>query len=299
MVIDTLSNQDVVLAVNGTAVETVASTGVTFAQPVTISPSSGLVLSAMTGTSCLEEVSGVVTATGSVCGSGGGGDTITSPNSTLNVGGTSSATTLDLAGAAGEIMAGATPALTRTPTLGSSGNAGTLALFPASGNFTTTLGSAATASNTVNFFAAVPTNLHLFYCAVSSTTCTLTDTGYAYNAIPNADLANSAITIAGTSVSLGGSTSSLPSPGAIGGTTPSTGAFTTLTATTSVAVGSSVPAACGSASGCLAFNDSSAAGHPLRRRVTSTFRRALAYGLGASTEHRRRQYGQRLKVAAV
>ena len=114
----------------------------------------------------------------------------------------------------------------------------------------------------MNFFAAVPTNLHLFYCAVSSTTCTLTDTGYAYNAIPNADLANSAITIAGTSVSLGGSTSSLPSPGAIGGTTPSTGAFTTLTATTSVAVGSSVPAACGSASGCLAFNDSSAAGTP-------------------------------------
>ena len=43
-----ITNQDMVLAVNATAVETVASTGVIFAQPVTISPSSGLVLSAMT-----------------------------------------------------------------------------------------------------------------------------------------------------------------------------------------------------------------------------------------------------------
>jgi hypothetical protein len=121
-----------------------------------------------------------------------GGDTITSPNSTLNVGGTSTATTLDLAGSAGEIMAGATPALTYTPSLGKSGTAGTLSLYPASGNFTTTLGSAATASNTVDFFATVPTNLHLFYCAVSSTTCTLTDAGYAYNAIPFADLTGAA-----------------------------------------------------------------------------------------------------------
>ena len=41
----------------------------------TISASNGLVLSAMTGTACLEEVSGVVTSTGSACGSGGGGVT--------------------------------------------------------------------------------------------------------------------------------------------------------------------------------------------------------------------------------
>jgi len=116
------------------------------------------------------------------------GDSITSPNSTLSIGGSATATTLDLAGAAGEIMAGATPALTYTPTLGKSGTAGTLSLYPASGNFTTTLGSAATASNTVDFFASVPTNLHLIYCAVSSTTCTLTDAGYAYNAIPFSDL---------------------------------------------------------------------------------------------------------------
>jgi fibronectin-binding autotransporter adhesin len=168
--------------------------------------------------------------------SSGGGDVITSPNSTLTVGGTSGATTLDVLGSAGEILAGATPALTPTPTLGKSGTAGTISLFPASGNFTTTLGSAATASNTVDFFASVPTNLDLFYCAVSTTTCTLTDAGYAYNSIPNADLAHSAITIAGTSVSLGGSTSSLPSPGAIGGTTPAAITGTTITANTSLVI---------------------------------------------------------------
>ena len=117
-----------------------------------------------------------------------GGDTITSPSSTLNVGGTATNTTLDLAGSAGEIMAGATPALTYTPTLGKSGTAGTYSMFPASGNFQTTLGSAATASNTVNFFATVPGANHVFYCAVSGVVCTMTDAGYSYNAIPNADV---------------------------------------------------------------------------------------------------------------
>jgi len=37
---------------------------------------------------------------------------------------------------------------------------------------------------------AIPTNLHMFYCAVTSTNCLLTDTGYAYNAIPAADIAS-------------------------------------------------------------------------------------------------------------
>ena len=55
---------------------------------------------------------------------GGGGDTITSPNSTLTVGGTSTNTTLDVTGAAGKILAGATPALTATPTLGANGGTG-------------------------------------------------------------------------------------------------------------------------------------------------------------------------------
>lgn len=87
----------------------------------------------------------------------------------------------------------AAPSFTSTPVLGVSGTAGTLALFPASGNFTTTLSTGATASNTVKFFAAVPTANDLFYCAVSSTTCTLTDAGYAYNAIPAADIASGAL----------------------------------------------------------------------------------------------------------
>ncbi len=57
------------------------------------------------------------------------------------------------------------------------------------------------------------------------------------NIVSNAGLANSAITIAGTSVSLGGSTSSFPSPGVIGGTTPAAATFTTLTAASLVATG--------------------------------------------------------------
>ena len=248
-------------------------------------------LTAMSGTSCLEEVSGLITATGSACGSGTGftaggdlsgtsssqtviginnvplctgftptngqllqyttggspnpcytaatagigGDTISSPNGTLTVGGTVTATTLDLKGSAGEIMAGSTPALTYTPQLGvDNSHAGTLALSNGSASAHTVFGSAATTTNTILGPATVPTTLDLLYCAVSSTTCTLTDTGYAYNAIPNADLAHSAITIAGTSVSLGGSTSSLPSPGAIGGTTPAAITGTTITANTSL-----------------------------------------------------------------
>ena len=82
-------------------------------------------------------------------------------------------------GAAGQIATytGASKALTAssTPTLGASGTAGTLAMFPASGNFTTTLGSAATASNTVDFFASAPTTGDIIKCVTSSTTCTLTD----------------------------------------------------------------------------------------------------------------------------
>ncbi len=84
---------------------------------------------------------------------------------------------ISVAGAAGEILAGATPAFTYTPTLGVSGTQGTLAMFPASGNFTTTWGSAATASNTILGFASAPTTLHLIECVTSSTTCTLTDAG--------------------------------------------------------------------------------------------------------------------------
>lgn len=108
-----------------------------------------------------------------------------------------------IAGTANQVTASGTCTITTTGTctlslpnavtLGSSGNAGTLLTFPASGNFATTWGSAATASNTILGFATVPTNNHLFYCATSSTTCTLTDAGFAYTAYPAADIASGAL----------------------------------------------------------------------------------------------------------
>ena len=161
------------------------------------------------------------------CAAGGGGDTITSPNSTLSIGGSSSNTTLDLVGSAGEIMAGATPALTYTPTLGKSGTAGTLSLFPASGNFTTTLGSAATASNTVNFFATAPVTGDLVDCVTSSTTCTLTDTG-----LLASQVVTSASSLASNSVVLGGG--SQASKTVAGFTTDGTSKLTLGVAGTSV-----------------------------------------------------------------
>lgn len=62
--------------------------------------------------------------------------------------------------------------------------AGTLVLSNGSANAHTTYGSVATTSNEIDGPATVPTNLHAFYCAVSGVKCALTDTGYAYNAIP-------------------------------------------------------------------------------------------------------------------
>ena len=59
--------------------------------------------------------------------------------------------------------------------------AGTLQLANGSSAHHTILGSVATTTNTVDFFAAVPTNGDMFYCAVSSTTCTLTDAGFLYS----------------------------------------------------------------------------------------------------------------------
>ena len=106
------------------------------------------------------------------------GDSITSPNSTISVGGTSTATTVDVAGAAGKILAGATPALTFTPQLGvDNTNAGTLALSNGSAIAHTILGSAATATNTILGPAVVIPNGHLVECSTSGTVCTFTDGG--------------------------------------------------------------------------------------------------------------------------
>lgn len=146
---------------------------------------------------------------------GGSGDTITSPNSTLTIGGTSTNTTLDLTGAAGEIMAGATPALTRTPSLGDATHSGTLTLFNASFGASATIGTNASSSYTVKYFSALPASNDLFYCVIASTTCTFTDTGYTYNAIPLVDLAPQAantIVMNGTSGSAAPTAVAIPSP---------------------------------------------------------------------------------------
>jgi hypothetical protein len=148
----------------------------------------------------------------------GGGDTITSPNSTLAVGGTSTNTTLDLEGSAGEIMAGATPALTYTPSLGKSGTAGTLSLYPASGNFTTTLGSVATASNTVDFFATAPTTGDLIDCVTSSTTCTLTDAGFLATNVVRKDTTNAGAAAMTLDMHASTSAPSVQLPNVAGGT---------------------------------------------------------------------------------
>jgi hypothetical protein len=68
--------------------------------------------------------------------------------------------------------------------------------------------------------------------AIACATCLTTS-----SSITNANLANSSITIAGTAVALGASTSSFPSPGAIGGTTPSTATFTSETVQNGLSVG--------------------------------------------------------------
>jgi hypothetical protein len=130
---------------------------------------------------------------------------------------------------------GTAAGLTSYPTLCSGGQF-SQGLSSGSNNCGTPIGSGTTfqtngtglsSSTTVNFLNSNATNgLTLTFANPSAGGVQLGLTG----TLSNAGLANSSITIAGTSVALGGSTTSLPSPGAIGGTTPSSGAFTTVTA---------------------------------------------------------------------
>lgn len=108
--------------------------------------------------------------------------------------------------------------LSPSPALGKSGTAGTLAMYPASGNFTTTWGSAATASNTILGFATVPTTTDIITCVVASTTCTLTDSGIAVasNKI--------AISVVGTAGLSGTAPATISAAGAIGCATCTTNA---------------------------------------------------------------------------
>jgi len=86
---------------------------------------------------------------------------------------------------------------------------------------------------TVTSFAAPSGSWPSWLVPTVTNSTTTPSLAVAASSIPNNALAFSSITIAGTPISLGGSTSSFPSPGAIGGTTPAAGTFTTLTANTS------------------------------------------------------------------
>jgi hypothetical protein len=106
------------------------------------------------------------------------GGTVTSIvfNAPLSGGTVTTTGTVGITGAAGEMLAGSTPAFTATPALGTDNSvAGTLQFSNGSANAHTTLGSVATTSNTVDFFTTAPTTGDLVDCVVSTTTCTLTD----------------------------------------------------------------------------------------------------------------------------
>jgi hypothetical protein len=107
------------------------------------------------------------------------------PTITIALGGTN-ATSAGSAGMVPNTSSTTASAWTVTPTLGLSGTAGSLAMYPATGNFTTTWGSGATASNTINGFATVPTTGHLIDCTVISTTCLLHDSGVVTANVVNA-----------------------------------------------------------------------------------------------------------------
>lgn len=129
------------------------------------------------------------------CGSGGefaGPITFNGTTSgSATVGASATGSLLDLNGANATVSAAGAASFATSVTVGSSG-AGTVALG-SSGGFTSTLGSVATANNTIDFPATVPTTLHGLYCVTSSTTCTLTDTGYAYNAIPISNIGSAGL----------------------------------------------------------------------------------------------------------
>lgn len=106
------------------------------------------------------------TVTSIICGTGLSGGTITSTG------------TCAVTGAAGQVLAGATPALTAALALGTDNSAaGTVQLSNGSSNAHTIFGSAATTSNTILGFAVAPTTGDIVECVVSTTICTLTDSG--------------------------------------------------------------------------------------------------------------------------
>lgn len=90
----------------------------------------------------------------------------------------SAAGAISITGAAGQMLAGAGPAFTATPSLGTDNSvAGTLQLANSAANAHTIWSSGATTTNTVAGPATVPTTGHVLDCSTASTTCTLHDSG--------------------------------------------------------------------------------------------------------------------------
>lgn len=90
---------------------------------------------------------------------------------------------------------------------------------------------------------------------------TETFNAFAYEANGNLGTSGQFLTSGGTSGAAGWTTMPWASPPPIGNTTPNTGAFTNLTAT-SLSTGSAPPANCGSATGCVSGSQSSATDTP-------------------------------------
>lgn len=206
-----------------------------------------ITLTAATNGITISSSAGGGTVTSVICGTGLSGGTITTTG------------TCAVTGAAGEILAGATPALTATPVLGvASTTTGTLGLLNASNAFTFTLGAAAamSASNTIVGPVSVPTSGHLLGCTTTSTTCVLTDSGVVAanvatasgltaNIIPKIStspgLANSSITDNGTTVTI-------TEPLGIGSSPP------TVTGSGIIGLGESTGQGCASAADCFLAN---------------------------------------------
>ena len=99
----------------------------------------------------------------------------------------SAAGAISLSGGAGQIPNGASGAFTATPSLGTDNSvAGTLQISNSAANAHTIWSSGATTTNTIAGFATVPTTGHIVDCTVSSTTCTLHDSGVVTANVVNA-----------------------------------------------------------------------------------------------------------------
>lgn len=123
----------------------------------------------------------------------------------------SAAGAVSITGSAGQVLAGASPAFTATPALGTDNSvAGTVQLSNGSANAHTIISSAATTTNTIAGFATVPTTTDLITCVTASTTCTLTDSGIA---VASNKIAISAVGSSGLS---GTAPATISAAGAIG-----------------------------------------------------------------------------------